>query len=203
MSYKIGAIVLAAGLSTRMGRPKMLLPWGESTVLGRVVCTLHRAGIAPILVVTGAFREEVETLLQALPCPTVRVHNPRFEDGEMLHSLITGVENLPGDLDAVLVALGDQPQIEGEVVKRILERFAQQHSKIIVPSYQMRRGHPWLVARDLWEELMTLALPRTLRDFLNAHQDEIDYLVVDTPSVLQDLDTPEDYERLRPKPRDS
>jgi molybdenum cofactor cytidylyltransferase len=199
MSCKIGAIVLAAGLSTRMGRPKMLLPWGETTVLGQVVCTLYNAGVAPVLVVTGAFQADVEATLQALLCPTIRVHNPHFEDGEMLHSLITGVNNLPGDLDAVLVALGDQPQIEIDVVKHILERFAQRRSRIIVPSYQMRRGHPWLVERSLWGEIASLTLPRTLRDFLSAHQEEIDYLVVNTSSVIQDLDTPEDYERLRPK----
>jgi len=68
----------------------------------------------------------------------------------------------------------------------------------MIPSYQMRRGHPWMLDRSLWAAALELRLPTTLRDFLNQHASLIHYLPVDTVSVLQDLDTPGDYERFRP-----
>jgi len=67
-----------------------------------------------------------------------------------------------------------------------------------VPSFQMRRGHPWLVARPLWPEILALKPPESTRDFLAGHAHEIHYVNVDTPSILADLDTPEDYEKSHP-----
>ena len=67
-----------------------------------------------------------------------------------------------------------------------------------MPSFQMRRGHPWLVTRPFWNEILELKPPQSLRDFLNSHASEIQYVNVDTPGVLADLDTPDDYHRSRP-----
>ena len=69
---------------------------------------------------------------------------------------------------------------------------------IVVPSHQMRRGHPWLVARELWDEILELRAPKSMRDFLNAHKDEIFYVECDSPRILQDLDTPADYLKYKP-----
>lgn len=195
---KIGAVVLAAGLSRRMGAPKLLLPWGERKVLEHVVVMLWEAGIKSIEVVTGGYREQVENLLKALSFPIQWVHNPEFAEGEMISSLKVGLTHLPQDLEAALIVLGDQPQIQQDVITQLVKRYTEQKSLLVVPSYQMRRGHPWLVDRRLWSELITLPAEQTLRDFLARHADEIDYLVVNTPSVIQDLDTPEDYEQMKP-----
>ncbi|WP_299028870.1 nucleotidyltransferase family protein [uncultured Thermanaerothrix sp.] len=195
---KIGAVVLAAGLSRRMGAPKLLLPWGERTVLEQVVVTLREGGVEDIWVVTGGYREQVENLLRALPFLVHSVHNPDFSQGEMISSLKIGLKNLPQDFDAALIVLGDQPQIQKDVISRLLNLYAERKPMLIVPSYQMRRGHPWLVDRRLWDDLIELSAGQTLRDFLALHANEIDYLVVDTPSVIQDLDTPEDYARMKP-----
>ncbi len=197
---KIGAVVLAAGLSRRMGAPKLLLPWGERKVLEHVVMTLWEAGIESIEVVTGGYREQVENLLRALPFPLRWVHNPEFAEGEMISSLKVGLTHLPQDLEAALIVLGDQPQIQQDVITQLVKRYAERKPLLVVPSYRMRRGHPWLVDRRLWAELVALPRERTLRDFLAFHVEKIDYLVVDTPSVVQDLDTPEDYEQMKPPP---
>lgn len=80
-------------------------------------------------------------------------------------------------------------------MRMVCEAYVMRKPNIVVPSFQMRRGHPWLVARPLWEELLLMSPPQSPRDFLNAHQDEIQYVNLDDPNILADLDTPEDYEK--------
>ncbi len=106
---------------------------------------------------------------------------------------------MSGTAQAALIVLGDQPQIQAEVVRHLLRRWRETRSAIVIPSYQMRRGHPWLLARSLWQEVMELPAGQTLRDFLNASRENLDYLAVENDSILQDLDTPEEYERQRPR----
>jgi molybdenum cofactor cytidylyltransferase len=192
----IAAVVLAAGLSRRMGCPKLVLPWGETTVIGRVVDVLLAASVSPLVVVTGGAHTQVEQALQGKP---VRLtFNPRYTEDQMTLSLQTGLAQLPDVVRATLVVLGDQPQIEVQVARAVIMEYENSGAGLDIPSYQMRRGHPWLVERKLWPALMALHSPDTLRDFLSAHVDQIRYLAVESASVLQDLDTPEDYERHAP-----
>ncbi len=190
----IAAIVLAAGASRRMGRAKMTLPFHENTVLGTILTTLHQAEIDPLIVVIGGAQQQVEAALSDLPFAVTRAYNPDFEHTEMLDSLKIGMRVLPEDTDAFLIVLGDQPQIQLDVVRSMLNEYQSSAHDLIIPSYQMRRGHPWLVSRPLWPALRSLAVDQTMRDFLRQQQDQILYLVVDTPSILQDMDTPEDYQ---------
>jgi len=192
----ISAIILAAGESKRMGRPKMLLPWGKTTVIEQVISAYINGRIDDIIVVTGGYKEHVEKILKTHPVRVV--HNERYEDGEMLSSLQCGLRSLKPEAEAMLVALGDQPQVQERSVRRVCEAFQESKSPIVVPSYQMRRGHPWLVARPLWDELLKMKSPQSPRDFLNGHRDEIQYVEVDDPNILADLDTPEDYQKWRP-----
>ena len=192
----ISAILLAAGQSKRMGQPKMLLPWGKSTVIEQVITTFLKAGLEDVIVVTGGAREPVERILSRYPVRTV--HNPNYPTGEMLSSIQCALRTMPDQSQATLIGLGDQPQIQGEIVRSICEMFRRRKSKLIVPSFELRRGHPWLVARPLWNEILALEPPDSPRDFLNRHAPDIDYLNVDTDSVLADLDTPEDYQKSRP-----
>ena len=192
----IGAVILAAGRSQRMGQPKLILPWGETTVIGRVIEVLASAAIDEIVVVTGGARIEVEAVLQATSARLV--FNPDFANGEMTSTLRVGLRALAKEAEAALIVLGDQPQIELRVVQTVLECYRQGDAPLVVPSYQMRRGHPWIVARSLWNELAQLAPPQTLRDFLNQHKANTQYVTVPNPSILQDLDTPQDYQHFRP-----
>ena len=190
----IGAVVMAAGRSQRMGRPKMVLPWGGTTVIGQVVDVLLTSGVGDVVVVTGGAREHVESVLGGLPVRII--YNPDYANGEMARTLQVGLSAMEEGIEAALVVLGDQPQIEQTVVETVIAAF-EQGSHLVVPSYQMRRGHPWLVARSLWDDLLGLRPPKTLRDFLNIHTSDIHYVNADTPSIIQDLDTPEDYHRFR------
>ncbi len=190
----ICSLILVAGLSTRMGTPKMILPWGTSTVIAQVVRNHLAAGVQSVTVVTGAVRDQVMSALTGLPVQ--EVFNPSFEDGEMLHSVQIGLRSLPSAYNACLLALGDQPQILPEVIASVIEAYRRSAAHLIVPSYQMRRAHPWLIHRALWDEILQLTPPHTLRSFLASHQEEIQYVNVDSPEILLDMDTPEDYQRF-------
>jgi molybdenum cofactor cytidylyltransferase len=189
----VSAIVLAAGQSKRMGQPKMALPWGNTTVIGQVVKTLLQATLQEIVVVTGGAKEQVEHALEGLP---VRfIYNPDYGGGEMLHSLQTGLAACGEDVDAALVTLGDQPQMELDVVQLVIADYERTRAALVVPSYQMRRGHPWIIARSLWPEVLSLRPPATMRSLFSTLDGHIHYVLVGAPTILLDLDTPEDYQR--------
>jgi molybdenum cofactor cytidylyltransferase len=193
----IAAVILAAGLSRRMGVPKMVLPWGKTTVIGQVVHVLSDAGIGEIVVVTGGACQQVEAALQDLPVRVV--FNPRFAEDPMAYSLQVGLASLPAAVDACLVVLGDQPQIGAQVVRGLVQAYRERGAPLVVPSFEMRRGHPWLLDRSLWPEVTALRPPGVLRDVLNSHASQIEYLIVTDNTILCDLDTPEDYARQRPQ----
>jgi len=191
----ITALILAAGQSKRMGQPKMILPWGETTVLGQVIATFKAAGVEDIIVITGGDREQVERLVSA---SSRTVFNPGYAEGEMLSSLQMGLGNLKPGAEAILVGLGDQPQVRERSVQLVLEEYTKSRASLVVPSFEMRRGHPWLVTRQHWDEILQMRFPESPRDFLNRHAKNICYVEVEDPGILKDLDTPEDYWKSRP-----
>ena len=186
--------MLAAGLSRRMGRFKLTLPWGAAessrTVIGQVVATVAAAGLGEIVVVTGHRAAEVEAALAGTAARCVP--NPDYATGEMLTSIQVGLAALSDRSAAALLCLGDQPQMEVATAQAVLAAGrATDWQTIVIPSFQMRAGHPILLPRWLWGEI--LACRGTLRDVLARHRGQTEYLVVQTPTVLADLDTPEDY----------
>ena len=192
----ISAIVLAAGKSTRMGEYKMLLPWGQTSVIGQVVSTLLSVGINDVYVVMGGHQTELKKTLNEYLVNYL--FNKDYKNGEMLTSVQVGLRGVGNKYDAALIVLGDQPQIESRVVREILERYLSTHHKIIVPSYKMHRGHPWLIDKFYWEEILNLIPPDNLRNFLSMHNEVIKYINVETSSVIQDLDTKNDYSLYKP-----
>ena len=191
----ITALILAAGQSKRMGQPKMLLPWGRTTVLGQVIDIFKAAGVEDVLVVTGGAREQVEALVGV---SARTVFNPSFAEGEMLSSIQAGLAKLSPETEAVLIGLGDQPQVQERSGRLVVEEYAKSKASLVVPSFKMRRGHPWLVARLHWAEILHMATPETPRDFLNRHAVDIRYVEINDPGILKDLDTPDDYLKSRP-----
>ncbi len=185
-----------------MGVPKLILPWGEGhTVISHVVGVLHKAGASPIVVVTGGAHTEISDALDGYPA--VCVKNPQFENESMLTSLQLGLAAMPADVSACLVALGDQPQMELRTVVGLMDVYKEKLPTLLVPSYQMRRGHPWVIGRGLWNEIANLTSNTTMRDFLSAHVQQILYFEAATDSVLRDVDTREDYAREKPRPHEN
>jgi len=188
----ICAIVLAAGRSGRMGTQKLLLPLENKPVVAHVVDALLRSTLEQIVVVTG---RDGERLQEALRDRAVTfVQNPEPE-GEMLGSVRCGLRTLPATCDGVLVALGDQPGVTEELVMGLVRAFRETGRGIIIPVCQGRRGHPILFAARFRHEVLSAHTGIGLRGLLDAHPSEIFELPVSAATVLEDMDTPEDYER--------
>jgi molybdenum cofactor cytidylyltransferase len=191
----ISALILAAGESRRMGQPKMLLPWDKSTVLQTVISTFQAAGVNDILVITGGAHLKVDALVGR---SVQTVFNENYVQGEMLGSIQKGLKIKLPESRAVLIALGDQPQVQVRSIQHILQAYEHTGASLVVPSYRMHRGHPWLIARELWDDILKMPVGETAREFLNRHAQDITYVPLDTPTILQDLDTPEDYLKSKP-----
>ena len=191
----ISALVLAAGQSTRMGQLKQLLPFGPHTIIEQVATTLLASSVDEVVVVTGYEPARVAAALR--PYPVRCVFNPDFAAGEMISSVQVGLRALPPEATAALLAIADQPQIEGQVIEQVLTAWRSGSSdRIVIPSYQMRRGHPICLPRALWPAVWSLGRQDSLRSLWRTYAAQIDYVTVATPSILGDLDTPADYQRL-------
>ena len=190
----ISAIVLAAGQSKRMGQPKMLLPWGKKHVISASVAPILDAGVNEAIVVCGEYLPQIDDIL-ANELPTGKLHtifNPDYKNDDLLTSLKIGMSAISPMADAILLCLGDQPQLETSVVASILSAYRHERSNLVVPSWQNRRGHPWLISKALFEELGAMGPEKTLRDLLTAFADQIEYVEA-SPCILKDIDTPEQY----------
>ena len=188
----ICAIVLAAGKSERMGSQKVLLPIGDSSVVATIVSHLARSGVDRTLVVVGHDAARVESVLRDLP--VLVVVNTEYETG-MLSSVRAGLSALPDECEAVLVALGDQPRISAENVDRLMEAFVSQEKGIVVPVHGGKRGHPLLFSMRYRSEILERYDDVGLRGLLSAHPEDVFELEVGDASILEDMDTPRDYER--------
>lgn len=192
----IGAIVLAAGMSSRMGQLKVLLPWTKGrTILEHILEQLTLARVGHITVVTGNQAEAVKPL--AVKAGAKVAHNKRYATGEMLSSLKAGLKAMPAHISAALVVLGDQPRLQPKIISQVLTAYAEGEGQIVAPSYQMRRGHPILIDRRFWPEILELPDGGAPRDVIDRYTDCTAYVKVDTDSVLRDVDTPEDYQQER------
>jgi molybdenum cofactor cytidylyltransferase len=175
-----------------MGTQKVLLPWGSTTVIAHIVDVLGRCALDEIVVVVGHGGEQVA---KALSGRAVRiVENPRHAEG-MLSSVRCGLRALSESCETVLVALGDQPAVSEEAVQAVLEAFAGTGKGIIVPIHGGRRGHPLLFAHRYAGEVLSRHDDVGLRGLLADHPDDVLELPVSSPSVISDMDTPEDYRR--------
>jgi molybdenum cofactor cytidylyltransferase len=192
----IAAVVAAAGLSRRMGAIKQLLPWSGRTVIATVVDKLHAAGAAPILVVTGHRHAEVTAALATTAAQTV--FNPDYATDEMLRSYQVGIDALREQTCAgALIALGDQPHLPVSVIEQVIAQTRATPDRIVAPSHNMRRGHPFFVPRTLWPEMLALSAEESLRTLVVRHQSEIVYVTVDTDAILRDMDTPVEFAQLQ------
>ncbi len=190
----IGAIVLAAGQSKRMGVNKLLMPWQGTTIIQHILDQLHAAHIHPIMMVIGKNDHRINSIIAENGIFSIA--NPRFIDGSMLHSVQIGIrEILKSTIKGMLIVLGDQPAIEISKIRQLVQKFKISDKKIVVPEYGGRKGHPWIISTDVACEILKLDEPETLRTFLKTHQSDIEYMTVSDSSVLSDIDTLRDYKK--------
>ncbi len=188
----IFALLLAAGESRRMGKPKLLLPFGQKTIIEHIVDDILDSKVDKILVVLGSHREKIR--LKLLDRPVLSVINHRYKEG-MLSSIQTGFEALPKECVAALVCLGDQPFIPPAVHDRLIEAYEQTQKGIILPIYDKKRGHPILIDMKYKQEVLKLGPDTGLRALVHNHPQDVLEVKVETPRILKDIDRPEDYAR--------
>jgi len=194
---KVAAIILAAGGSTRMGQPKLLLDWHGQPLVRWVARLALYAGCAPVIVVTGANADEIRQALAGLPL--IFTHNPDWQIGQS-SSVKVGVNTLPEEVEAALVFLGDQPHIPPRVPRELLRVYQQDEPAeiILIPTHKGRRANPVLLERRTFEPLGRLSGDTGAR--LLFSQYPVKLIPFEEPDLVFDVDSPEDYQRLLEKP---
>jgi molybdenum cofactor cytidylyltransferase len=189
---KIAGIILGAGLSSRMGEFKLLLPWkDDNPIIWHLVEMLKSLPLEPLILVTGHRAEELKKLFSESPIQLV--HNPDYAEGEILSSFKIAMTALPADVDAVLVFLGDMPLISLKTVQTLIDSY--QAEKIIIPHYQENPGHPRMFTKRFFGELLALEAPAQPRALLQSNPDALVVLEVEDEGILIDIDTPDDYKK--------
>ncbi len=174
-----------------MGRSKQLLPLGPKPVIRHCLDSVIAAGITDIVVVLGAGSEEIKAAISGLPVRTMINGDPA---SDMAGSVRLGLRQVAPDSSGVLVCLSDHPLVSPATISAIVHAHHAFTAHVIIPAYHGRRGHPTLFPREVIGDIVRSA---TLRDVITAHADTVRTLEVDDEGVVQDLDTPEDYERAR------
>lgn len=188
----ITAVVLAAGKSERMGRPKMLLPFGRRTLIETVLAGVRKSRVDDAVVVLGAHREAVESIVARAGFRAV--FNENFEAG-MLSSVLRGLREIPAAALAFLIVLGDQPFPPSTVIDRLIAARERTGKGIVLPVHGGRRGHPVLIDMRYRDEVTSLDPSVGLRQLLRGHPDDVLEVPVRTPAVLADIDRPGDYRK--------
>jgi molybdenum cofactor cytidylyltransferase len=187
---EIWAIILAGGESKRMKRPKMLLPFRGKTIIETVIKNVTDSEVDKTMIVLGAVLKPVLNLIAGLP--VTHYYNDHYKDG-MLSSVRCGFRNLPGDFQSVMVFQGDQPLIPPQTVNEVIDAWRQSGKGIVIPVFAGSRGHPILIDRKYRDEIEKLNDDEGLRSLAAKFQDDILEVAVDSPEILIDIDTQEDY----------
>jgi molybdenum cofactor cytidylyltransferase len=186
----LSAILLAAGESKRMGKPKQLMPLGKSTLLEQAIDNLLNSSVDETIVVLGHKAQEITKTIANKPVKIVL--NPDYRQG-MSTSIIAGLILVDPRSHAVMLALGDQPLVASQTINQLIEAFNKHNKGIAVPTYRGRRGHPIIFDIRYKAELFKLKGDIGGREIIQNHPKDVFKVAVDSESVVSDIDTKEDY----------
>ncbi len=192
----VAAVVLAAGGATRFGKLKQLLPWEGGILLTRAVDTALASSARPVVVVLGAQAEACRAALGGRPVQVVI--NPAWARGQST-SVQTALAALPPYIDAALFLLADQPTVQSSTLEQLIARYRATRAPLVWPEWHGHRGNPVLFDRRLFPELMALHGDVGGRVVLQAHAAEAERVPVSDAGILIDIDTLDDYHRIRQK----
>ena len=193
----IAAVILAAGGSRRLGRPKQLEPWGDTNLLGHVVARTSEFPVEEVWVVVGC---EADRILAETDLGTAGVvENPEWEEG-IASSIRVGLDALTrlSRCDQALIVIGDQPAVPVEVVDALLASHAGSDKPVSVPKYRYTSGNPVLVDRLLWPRLMSLEGDEGAGRLWQAHPEWVNEVWF-SDLAPRDVDTETDVAEMRPK----
>lgn len=195
----IAGLVLAAGGSRRLGRPKQLEPWGSggATLLDAVIGRAREFRLDELWVVLGSDLDEILERVDLTDCGVVE--NPEWEEG-LASSLRVGLDALTrmSKADSVLILLGDQPGIDPAVVEALVAAKKKSKAMAVVPKYRYSWGNPVLVDRTLWPRLISLSGDEGAKRLLQAHPEWVEEVWFESLAP-RDVDTASDIEELRPR----
>jgi len=187
----VSSILLAAGKSRRMGRPKQLMPWGQSTILEQTIDNLLGSAVNEVIVVVGHKAEEVRKTIGTKPVKMAV--NPDYEQG-MSTSIVAGLSLVDSQAQAVMLVLGDQPLIDIQTINRLIDEFYDCDKGIAIPTYHGKRGHPVIFAMKYKEELLGLKSDIGGRQIIKDHPEDVLEVAVHCESIITDIDTIIDYQ---------
>ena len=190
----IVAVVLSAGESSRMGRPKALLPIDGQTFIERIVAALKQAKVGKIIVILGHNARELQSKISHLPVEILI--NTDYKLGQ-LSSLQLAVRYLQPDLDCdgMLVHLVDHPYLAPALVEEMIRRFYETKKRIIVPKFHGKRGHPVIFSNALFDEILSAPTEEGAKAVVNAHRAETLEIETEEDGIAVDIDTPELYQQ--------
>ena len=194
---KIGAVILAAGMSKRMGKPKLLLPVNGEPILYYSISLALQQKLNPIVVIAGKYMKNIEKVIVGNEHVTY-LYNPDYESG-MASSLKLGIEALSGQVDAVMIFLGDQPFVPNEVAQTLIKEYENTKDKgvrIVRPRYRGELGHPILFDGSLLEHFKHIKGDEGGRSIISKHKKHLEIIDFSEFYWGIDVDTPEDYERV-------
>lgn len=188
---KIAGIILGAGDSTRYGAPKQLLDWKGTPFIRVVAQTALRAGLSPVVVVTGANAGQIEEVVDDLD--VLVIHNNDWKSGQG-SSIRGGVSALPKSCGGAIFLLSDQPQVNTSILHALKEKHTEGLYPIVAPMVLDRRANPVLFDHTTFSDLMTIEGDTGGRSIFHKHR--VEYLPWHDDALLLDVDTPEQYQRL-------
>ena len=190
----IVAVVLSAGESSRMGRPKALLPIDGQTFIERIVAAVKQAKVGKIIVILGHNARELQSKISHLPVEILI--NTDYKLGQ-LSSLQLAVRYLQPDLDCdgMLVHLVDHPYLAPALVEEMIRRFYETKKRIIVPKFHGKRGHPVIFSNALFDEILSAPMEEGAKAVVNAHRAETLEIETEEDGIAVDIDTPELYQQ--------
>jgi molybdenum cofactor cytidylyltransferase len=197
MKSRLTAVVLAAGFSKRMRADKLRLTWQGKTILDWVLDAACALDHVVLVGNPGLASHRGSTGAPNMPCTLVRVESPQADTGQA-ESLKSGLAALPAGVAGAMVLLGDMPLVTPELVVRLAGNFRA--GRFLVPLYQGRRGNPVIIPAEWFPKVMDITGDTGARPLLNTPGAPVDYIETNDPAVLADIDTPEDYSRLKNQP---
>lgn len=188
----VDAIILAAGLSTRMERPKPLLEIGSETFIERAIRVLTEGGCRSIVAVVNGQDDGLERLARSQGA-TIAINADAAS--EQLDSVRCGMRALPEDWAAVAILPVDVPLVSAQTVQLLIEAFREQPAPLLLPFHNGVAGHPLVVARAIATEVLEGQWEEGMRSLIMSHARDLREVRVTDPGILIDVDTPDDYWR--------